>query len=205
MLGPMHVKSRVHPLRVESPPVLWSSCTGGGPPGPQNNTQCSGGSCSWCRTHRLEKLMWGSELSLLWEKLCCIIIFQLRVTFPVEVGFGDGGVWVQWSRHAPVGWGQQSAPALCLPVARAPLGQQGSDWRLLWVAQWWCQRAHSKDSMGSNRPLLPRLPFFVLLHRMVLAIPEILLFQIKFWYHYQAPQKLLLLPSFLEWRLAFKA
>ena len=60
--------------------------------------------------------MRGSELSLLWEKLCCIIIFQLRVTFPVDVGFGDGGVWVQWPRHAPRRVGAAVGPCSVSPI-----------------------------------------------------------------------------------------
>ena len=50
-------------------PVLWSSCD-------QKANKCSGGSSSWCQTHRLGSLMWGSELSLPWENFCDGIIFQ---------------------------------------------------------------------------------------------------------------------------------
>ena len=65
----------VHPPRVESLflPVLWSSYD-------QTllafKARCSGGSFSWCQTPKLGSLMWGSDLSLLWENLCDIIIFQ---------------------------------------------------------------------------------------------------------------------------------
>lgn len=78
--------------------------------------------------------MWGSELSLLWEKLCCIIIFQLWVTFPVDVGFGDGGVRVQWPRPAPGRVGAAVGPCSESPSGPCTPGQQGRDWHLLWVA-----------------------------------------------------------------------
>ena len=35
-----------------------------------------GSSSSWCWTVKLQKLMWGSELLLLWENLCNIIVLQ---------------------------------------------------------------------------------------------------------------------------------
>ena len=58
-------------VSVSPSPVkfLWSSPTG-------FKAKCSGGSPSQCQTPRLGSLMWGSELSLLWENLCDIIIFQ---------------------------------------------------------------------------------------------------------------------------------
>ena len=40
-------------------------------------TKCSGGSSFQCQTPRLGSLMWGLRLSLLWESICDIIIFQL--------------------------------------------------------------------------------------------------------------------------------
>ena len=84
--SPVHVKSCVHPPRVESlfPPVLWSSCT-------QAllafKVKCSGGSSSWCQTLRMGSLTWGSELSLLWGNLCDIIIFQFVCHPPAGMGF----------------------------------------------------------------------------------------------------------------------
>ena len=39
------------------------------------------GPSSWCQALRQRGLTWGSGLSLLWEKLCNIIIFQLWVTY----------------------------------------------------------------------------------------------------------------------------
>ena len=47
-----------------------------------------GGSSSHCQTSRLGSLMWGSELSLLWEKFCGVIIFQF-MNFPC----GRYGIW----------------------------------------------------------------------------------------------------------------
>ena len=123
---PVHVKSCVHPLRVESllPPVLWSSCTVGGPTDEQNKTQCSGGSYSWCQTLRLEKLMWGSELSLLWEKLCCIITFQFVGHLPSGYGVWWYGV-CRCLGMLPVGRGQQSAPAYVSPSGPCTPGTAG--------------------------------------------------------------------------------
>ena len=40
-----------------------------------------GGCSSHCQTSRLGSLIWGSELSLLWENFCGIIIFQF-MNFP---------------------------------------------------------------------------------------------------------------------------
>ena len=42
------------------------------------------GSSSWCQSSRLGCLMWGSELSLLWENLWNIIIFQFVCHLPGE-------------------------------------------------------------------------------------------------------------------------
>ena len=47
-----------------------------------------GGSSSHCQTSRLGSLIWGSELSLLWENFCGIIIFQF-MNFP----HGRYGIW----------------------------------------------------------------------------------------------------------------
>ena len=79
---PVHMKPCVHPPRVESlfPPVVWSSCT---QVPLAFKPKCSEGSSSQCQTPRLESLTWGSDLSLLWENLCDIIIFQLLVSHPV--------------------------------------------------------------------------------------------------------------------------
>ena len=47
-----------------------------------------GGCSSHCQTSRLGSLIWGSELSLLWENFCGIIIFQF-MNFP----HGRYGIW----------------------------------------------------------------------------------------------------------------
>ena len=49
--------------------------------------KCSGVSFSQCRTPRLGSLMWGSELSLLWENLCNITILQFVGCLPRDMGF----------------------------------------------------------------------------------------------------------------------
>ena len=65
----------VHTGTVELlfPPVIWGSWD-------QTpwafKARFSGGSSFCCQAPRLGSLMWGSELSLLWENLCDIIIFQ---------------------------------------------------------------------------------------------------------------------------------
>ena len=70
----VYLRSCVHPPRVGFlfPLVLWNSCD-------QTlmnfRTRFSGDSSSHCQTHRLGSLMWGSELSLLWENFSGIIIF----------------------------------------------------------------------------------------------------------------------------------
>ena len=82
---PVHVKPCVCPPRVESlfPQVLWSSCT----QAPLSfKTKSSGGHSSQCQTPRLGSLMWGSEVSLLWENLCDIIIFQFVCHPPCVYG-----------------------------------------------------------------------------------------------------------------------
>ena len=66
------------------PPDLWSSYT-------QANlafkAKCSEGNSSRCQTPRLGNLTWGSELSLLWENLCDIIIFQCMGAHSEDKGF----------------------------------------------------------------------------------------------------------------------
>ena len=65
------------------PPVLWSTYS-------QARlvfkAKCSGGSFSWFQTPRLGSLMWGSELSLLWDSLCDMIIFQFAGHPPTRFG-----------------------------------------------------------------------------------------------------------------------
>ena len=67
------MKSCVCPPRVAFlfPPVLWSFCD----EAPLTfKAKCSGGSSSQFQIPILGSLTWGSELSLLWENLCDIII-----------------------------------------------------------------------------------------------------------------------------------
>ena len=86
---PVHVKLCVYPPGVESvfPSVLWSSCT---------QTQlaikakCSRGSSSPCQIPRLGNLTSGSELSLLGENLCEVIIIQQFLGHPP----GGNGIWL---------------------------------------------------------------------------------------------------------------
>ena len=68
------VRFCVHPLRVNSISPIPVRLLNLSPAGLQN--QMSRGLCSWCRTPGLGSLTWGSELSLLWENLCNIIILQ---------------------------------------------------------------------------------------------------------------------------------
>ena len=68
------VRFCVHPLRVKSISPIPVRLLNLSPAGLQN--QMSRGLCSWCRTPGLGSLTWGSELSLLWENLCNIIILQ---------------------------------------------------------------------------------------------------------------------------------
>ena len=81
----VHTGLCVHPPRVESlfSPVLWKSCN-------QTllacKTRLSGDSSSCCRTPRLGSLMWGSELSLLWDNFCGIIVFQFVGCPPSRYG-----------------------------------------------------------------------------------------------------------------------
>ena len=82
----VNVKPFAHSPRVEShfPSVLWIFCT-------QVplvfKSKCSGVSSSQCQTLRLGSLTWVSELSLLWENLCNIIIFQFVGRPPAGMGF----------------------------------------------------------------------------------------------------------------------
>ena len=91
-LGPVKapIKSLLFPwvlvhTRMCAPisPILWSSCS---QVLPAFKAQCSRGS-SQSQTHRLESLTWGSELSLLWESLCNIIIIQSVGHPPGHMGF----------------------------------------------------------------------------------------------------------------------
>ncbi|KAM9697677.1 uncharacterized protein ACBT57_024013 [Dama dama] len=69
---PVRVEPRVRPPRVESlfPAVLW-------------------GSSPSDRPRRLGSLPWGPEPSLLWESICDVIIFQIRVARQ-QSSSGDG-------------------------------------------------------------------------------------------------------------------
>ena len=49
-------------------------------------TKCFGSSSPWCQILRLGSLMWGSELSCLWENFCSIIILQFVDGPPVGCG-----------------------------------------------------------------------------------------------------------------------
>ena len=77
----------VHPPRVEFLflPVLWKSCD-------QTllalKAWFSGDSSSHCHNPRLGSLLQGSELSLLWDKFCGMVVFQF-------VGHPPGryGIW----------------------------------------------------------------------------------------------------------------
>ena len=72
----VHRKTYGCPPTVESlfPPVVRSSCI-------QSllafNTRYSGSSSSQCQTTRHGNLMLGPKLSLLWERLCHIVIFPV--------------------------------------------------------------------------------------------------------------------------------
>ena len=74
----------VHPPRMESlfPSVLWTSCN----QAPLGGSEVSS---SWCQTPRLGELTWGSELSLLWENFCDIIVLQF-----VDCPPGGYGIWL---------------------------------------------------------------------------------------------------------------
>ena len=71
----VHLKPCVCPPRVEFlfPAVLWNSC---GQTPLAFKARFSGNSFSCFQTPRLGSLTCGSELSLLWENFCDIIIFQ---------------------------------------------------------------------------------------------------------------------------------
>ena len=55
------------------PPELWRSCTKAPP---AFKDKCPGGSSSRCQNPRQGSLTWGLELSLLWENLYDLFIFQ---------------------------------------------------------------------------------------------------------------------------------
>ena len=80
-----HMKLCVPPPSMESlfPLVLWSSCTQASL---AYHAMSSNGSSSQCQTPRHGRLTWGSELSLLWENLCNIVIFQSTGHPPSENG-----------------------------------------------------------------------------------------------------------------------
>lgn len=82
---PVHVKICVCLLRIGSlfSPVLWSSWA----QAPLAiNARCSGGSFSQCQIPTHGKLMWGSELSLLYVSLCEAVTIQ-------SVGLPTWEVW----------------------------------------------------------------------------------------------------------------
>ena len=88
---PVHTGPCMHPLRVESLFLsLQSLCRSpmellqSSPAGLQS--QMVWGLLLQCQTPRLWSLMWGLELSLLWENFCDIIVLQF-------VGRTPGGVW----------------------------------------------------------------------------------------------------------------
>lgn len=95
--------------------------------------ECSGGSSPRCRTTHplppavggeLGSPMWGSELSLLWEKLCCIITFQFVGHLPSGYGVWWYGV-CRCLGTLPVGRGQQLAPAYVSPSGPCTPGTAG--------------------------------------------------------------------------------
>ena len=94
-LVPMHLRSKVHSLKVDFlfAPIFWSSYN----QAPLAFTaKCSGGSSSWWQTPRLVILMWHSELSFLWENFCYISICQFWGHPP------DGyGIWLYCKCPSP--------------------------------------------------------------------------------------------------------
>ena len=74
----------VHSPRVEFlfPPVLWRSCT---QPLLVFKARCSRGPSPQCQTPRVGSLIWGSELSLLWENFCDTIVIQFMGCPPGEL------------------------------------------------------------------------------------------------------------------------
>lgn len=74
VLSPGAQETLCVPLRVDClfPQVLWSSCN----KAPLSCKAKWSGSFSQWQTLRLGSLMWVSEISLLWENLCDIIILQ---------------------------------------------------------------------------------------------------------------------------------
>ena len=81
---PVHVKVRVHLLRMGSPfpPVPWSSC---GQAPLAFNARCSRDSFCLCQIPTRESLMCGSELSLLYVSFCEPVRFQSVELPPREV------------------------------------------------------------------------------------------------------------------------
>ena len=82
-VGPGALEICAHPLRVKSlpPSVLWGSCNQPHTPSKPNVLDVSllgAGPPGW------GGLAWGSELSLLWEKLWNVIILQLVGCLPGE-------------------------------------------------------------------------------------------------------------------------
>lgn len=85
---PVHTKACVPHSRVGSlsPPGPWSSCSQA-PLAP--NAKCSRGSSSRCQTPRCGKVVWGSDLSLLWVSIIDVVTLQ-------SVGLPPGGCGVAW-------------------------------------------------------------------------------------------------------------
>ena len=91
---PVHMKVYACPPRVESLfyPVLGSSCA---PVLLAFKNECSSSTPSKCHKPRRGKMMWGSELSLLWESFCNIGIFQ-------SVGCPPGGYRIAYIFKVPL-------------------------------------------------------------------------------------------------------
>ena len=81
----VHLRLCVHPSRVDSlfPPVCGSQTP------LAFKARFSGDSSSLCQTPRLGSLRWGSELSLLWDNFCGIIVFHF-----VGHRLSRHGIWV---------------------------------------------------------------------------------------------------------------
>ena len=60
------------------PPVLWSSCTQASL---ALKAKWSGCFSSWCQTPNLRNLLWGSELSFIWENFSNKLFCSLWVTY----------------------------------------------------------------------------------------------------------------------------
>ena len=70
---PVHIKPCVHPPTQQS----WVSDFHSSVEFCGQKPKALRSPLTQCQTPRLGSLMWGSEFSLLWEKLCDIIIYQL--------------------------------------------------------------------------------------------------------------------------------